>query len=332
MKKNVLYIAWVLTLCLSLLVGCSPKEPAADRENTPAPGVEVTGTPGTADPDGEQPPAVESPDPGQTGAGPALEWDRDAGGHWKSGPDGEKTEAAPHSLNGENVCTVCGSEVLQFDGLGDVFNYDGEGRLLRSSRYAADGTVLSEGYYEYAEGEDGEVYLAVFTELYEDGTRCRNEYDPWEDLISWFRYGGDGAVLSEVHYEYTHDAEGVSHMVKSTDLHPDGTQYISEYNEYGEQTAWLVYAADGSLQREECTQWEHDAEGRRLSQTVWVNGKLTREVRYANYTNGSGWWTREQSVTTYYEDGSKQVTEYNENGGILSATTYDADGNVKSFG
>lgn len=315
MKKNLWSMVLALALCLSLTAGCTANPPDTGGENTaPVP----TGTEHTGTPDGEHP--------------AAAPWDRDAGEHWQTGPDGEPVNAAPHSLNEENFCTVCGSEVLQHNGLSDVSDYNGAGDLIRATRYAADGAVLSEGYYEYAEGEDGAVYLAVVTDLYEDGARCLSEYDPQGELISWFRYDKDGTVLSEVHYEYTQNDDGAPLMTRMSNLYPDGSEYVSEYNEYGEQTAWLVYAADGTLQSEKRTQWEHDAEGHRLSETVWVDGRLAREVRYLNYTDGSGWWTREQRVTDYYEDGSKLVTEYNESGGIHSAVTYDADGNVLSFG
>lgn len=333
MKKNVFYIGLALTLCLSLLAGCSPKEPTADHENNPSPDGSPT-VPGTPDVETTVPgtPDGEEPDPGESSVGYVLEWDRDANEHWKTGPGGEPTDVAPHSLNEESICTVCGSEVWQYDGLGDVFNYDEAGNLLRATRYSADGKVLSEGYYEYTLWDDGEYHLAVVTELYEDGIRCRSEYDRWGDLVSWFRYDGEDTLLSELHYEYTHDPDGTPHMLRMSNRHQDGSEYISEYNEYGDQTAWLAYDGNGTLTEEERYEWEYDDEGHRLSQKVYVSGVLTREVRYFSYTDGAGWWTREQHVTQYFADGSRLVTEYDENGGILSATTYDAEGNVKSFG
>ena len=328
MKKNVFYMGLALTLCLSILAGCTPKEPAADEQLTvsPDPVVTTTGAPDKVVTSTEKPGNTQPEEP----AGPR--WDRNAGEHWQVSADGEAGAAEPHSLNEDGVCTVCGSVVQMYDGLGDVFNYDAAGNLLRATRYSADGKVLSEGYYEYVLWDDGEYHLAVVTEIYEDGIRCRSEYDRWGDLINWYRYDGEDNLLSELHYEYTHDDDGTPHILRMSNRYQDGSEYISEYNEYGEQTAWLAYGPDGTLTEEDRYEWEHDEEGHRLGQKVYINGVLTKEVRYFSYTDGAGWWTREQHVTQYFEDGSKSVTEYDENGGLVSMTTYDANGNVKSFG
>jgi len=59
-----------------------------------------------------------------------------------------------------------------------------------------------------------------------------------------------------------------------------------------------------------------------------VSGVLTEELIYTTVTDEDGWMNYPGTVIEYHDDGSKTVTEYDENDNVISETKYDAAGNI----
>lgn len=153
-------------------------------------------------------------------------------------------------------------------------------------------------------------------------------YTQYGDSLRITSYDADGSVASETWSEYGFTADGESYETKNTMIDADGIKYIGEYNEQRDMTAWFCYDADGNLVTEERYEFEYDTEGRKQVKRAYVSGTLTQELIYKLVTEEDGWMNYPGTVIDYHDDGSKTVTEYDENDEIISATTYDAAGNV----
>jgi len=211
MKKKL--TALICTLAALALTGCAPSEPAA---------------------------------PAHTHA--ALEgWDRNATEHWHSCECGEKLDAAAHTLDDMNICTVCGSEVLDWgDGTFNVYNYDETGAIIRDSSLSKGGELLMEYVYDreydangdlvtekvlvdgvlcteasYTTDENG-TWQTGYIDYYEDGSKHTAEYDVNGEITHTQRYNADGVMESDAVYEYGYTDDGESYRAKYTEVAADG--------------------------------------------------------------------------------------------------------------
>ena len=283
---------------------------------------------------------------------PADGWELNAKEHWQSCECGETLNTAAHTLDESSVCTACGAEIQDFGDFVDVSTYSEYGDPLRMTSYDANGGVTSDMRYEYEYDADGNklshkyygdgvlmeeaVYEAgepvQYTSYYEDGTKNVSEYDEDGNVVSTVFYDADGTVSSTTESEYAYTADGESYEAKNTMTDFEGAKYIGEYNEQGDQTAWIYYDAEGNLVTEERYEFEYDEEGDLRAKRTYVDGALTEELLYTTVIYGNGWMSYPSTVIDYASDGSKTVTEYDENDEIVSVTTYDAAGNEIAAG
>lgn len=283
---------------------------------------------------------------------PAEIWELNAKEHWQLCECGEAMNTAAHTLDDIGVCSVCGAEIWDFGDSVDVYTYTQYGDPLRITSYDADGNVTSDLRYEYEYDADGnkvlEKYYAdgvlmeetvyeagipvQYTAYYEDGTKTVAEYDEDGNIVHSVYYDVDESVASETWSEYAYTTDGESYESKNTMTDADGIKYIGEYNEQGDMTVWSCYNADGSLATEECYEFEYDAEGRKQVKRIYVGGTLTEELIYTLVTQEDGWMNYPGTVIEYEADGSKTVTEYDENDNVISVATYDAAGNEIAAG
>ena len=275
-------------------------------------------------------------------------WEVNAKEHWQVCECGESLNTGAHTLSEESVCTVCGAEIWDFGDFVDVSTYTEQGDPLHMTSYDADGNVLSDMLYEYEYDADGNklshkyygdgvlmeeaVYEAgvptQYTSYYEDGTKGVSEYDEDGNVVSYVFYDADGSVNSTTESEYAYTADGESYEAKNTMTDFEGAKYIGEYNEFGDQIAWIFYDVEGNLVTEERYEFEYDDEGDLRTKRTYVDGVLTQELLYTTVIDGDGRMSYPGTEINYHSDGSKTVTEYDENDEIISETTYDAAGNV----
>lgn len=166
----------------------------------------------------------------------------------------------------------------------------------------------------------------------DEGEAYVNTYDEQGNLIRYTYYGADGSAVTEIVSEYATDAEGNYYEKKSTEYdYASSAIYISEYNEYEDQTARTVTDLDGNVQQKDRFDREYNADGDPVWEKSYTNDVLVQEIpSYKTYTDGEYSMRFPASVIDYYEDGSKLVTEYNDQGEVDKETSYKADGTVET--
>lgn len=282
-------------------------------------------------------------------------WERNAKEHWQLCEDGEKLNVGAHTLNDEDICTVCGSSVLSYDdGKASVSDYDEHGDQIRHTYYAADGTKISETFTEYATDADGNCYEVKSTEYqYIYGKVYIGEYNEYGDQTARTISDLDGNVEHTDRFEREYNDEGEPIWLKVyandvlvqevtgfktyvdedsymrfpeavIDYWEDGTRIVTAYRDDGEVATETYYKADGTVEKEITYIYESDSEGNRTSIKAYESEHLIKESEYALDEYG---WSYKAKETEYYEDGSKTVYEYDEDGELVSETKYDAEGN-----
>lgn len=278
-------------------------------------------------------------------APPVFDWERNGVEHWHVLENGEKADVAAHTLDDGMICTVCGSEVWQYDGLcAEVYNYDAFGNLVRQTSFDEEGTITYESAYtltydendnlihslEFIDGvlfgestfalsPDGDLVPVTQLAWYDDGTWAMNEYDEYGNCIRSVSYDADDSIVNETISEYQRDQWGWFYEAKTTTYMGDSVFY-SEHNEYGDKTrsymteagvAWSDHVYEYSYQN-----------GTKLWCKDYSQGRLYRE---SVYDQDSGMRIKE---TEYLEDGTKTISEYNLIGDPLSIVFLLADGTV----
>ncbi|MBQ9832855.1 MAG: hypothetical protein IJO48_03885 [Clostridia bacterium] len=239
----------------------------------------------------------------------------------------EKTEYATNA-DGESIAVKITNWLG--DGLSVINEYDENGDVTAMYSYDEANKLTFEGHYEYSLTADGESYQSKLEEhdLTTD-TKYACEYNEYEDILSRIFYNTDGTVKSSERYEYGYDENGkklwcktytndiltyevVSYASgsdgesswrypkKAIEYYDDGTKLVSEYDEKGNPYIETYFKADGTTDR-----------------------VLTYE--YTLTSDGSYYKSK---ATEQFEDGTKTVSEYDENKELITQARYDADGNV----
>ncbi len=161
------------------------------------------------------------------------------------------------------------------------------------------------------------VFAALFT------ISCGNEQDiatkePQKETTS--ETDGDefiGAVIKERHKD--------GRVKRAVYYRPDGTvNFEYEYNEKGQKTKASYYNEDGSLK--EYSEYDYNMDGFMVKYSNYDgNGVLLSIGELA----GKARHEKQKKLTFYYADGQiAGISEYNENGCIVSETKYDTDGTI----
>ena len=298
-------------------------------------------------------------------------WERDFSEHWQICECGEIFNQAAHALGEDLFCTDCGSEVWDYgDGSGCVYNYSEYGDWTRMTDYDADGNVLFEQIFEIEYDAGGSKLLekiytdGVLTEDWEygensvpkkgtfysdDGTWSVNEYDESGNCVHTVSYTAEDVIEAETFSEYMEDADGWFYESKYTVVFSDGERHVTERNEYGDQTSWSVYLADGTLDTAFISEHTYDENGNLLWEKTDYNGERVDETVYTydedgnllleelTSTDGSAYLCEYQVIEDDWVqcvrevltdvDGTYIVREYDEYEEVISEIRYDAAGN-----
>jgi len=287
---------------------------------------------------------------------PLEGWERNGTEHWKLCECGEKLDTAAHELDDADLCSICGSEVLDWgDGTLDVTDYDEHGNTTRSSSFSKGGELLQEYIYNREYDADGNLMVETvfcdgvlttenryttdengtwqngYVDYYEDGTVTDVEYNPDGEIIRTRFFDEDGKLESESTSEYAYTDEGESYESVYTETLADGTKGYVEYNQYGDVVKREYWNPDGSLQFSEVYEYDYDEDGNRLWIKEYRDGVLTFEVlNYAEGSDGEGsYWRYPENTIDYYEDGSRLLTYYGVDTEVAKETFCGADGTVK---
>lgn len=282
-------------------------------------------------------------------------WDADPAGHWKNCTEcGKALEKGAHALGDSDFCAECGAQIVdwgdsksvyQFNESGDplrLADYDGSGKLITETvyeyEYAADGTLLRSS--EIVDGVltmesaytlvDGVPATSECTAYLEDGSKSFSGYDEYGNPVKTIFYNADGSVELQTESEYALNADGEWYEVICTTTEADGSKYVMEFSEMGDQTGSTRYDAEGNFLWRESWVYTYDENDNWETMQYYYNDVLTKETVYATVTDEDGSMTYPETVTEYGESGAKTVTVYDENDQILRQTQYDAAGKVIS--
>ena len=324
MKKNLTAFALTAALLAAALTGCGSGEPAATA------------------------PATEPP---HTHA--ALEgWDRNGTEHWHNCECGEKLDAAAHSLDDMNTCTVCGSEVIDWgDGTFDVYNHDENGNIVRGSSFSKGGELLQEYVYEREYDADGNpIWEKVFTDgvltseagyttdengtwqtgytdYYEDGGKSVVEYNFEGEITHYQSYDADGALEHESFSEFAYDEDGNIYEASCTDVYASGEKWYAEYNQHEDITLRQAWEADGTLRYTETYEYGYDEDGEESWRKEYEDGRLVYEIlNYVTVIVEDGWSRFPENTVEYFENGTWMAIHYNEDYEEDRKTWYNAEG------
>lgn len=186
--------------------------------------------------------------------------------------------------------------------------------------YENDCVKSEEGYFT-----DGSWYRVEYNESGKaqynsirdaDGSGCDETYNENGDIIKVVYYDENGAVISELGYEYEYDENGK--LIKYACYTADGV--LVEVKEF-------TYDEDGNIKSEigssvEGSRWEYgyDEDGCRITEVFeYADGS---GYRCEYYEHGEGI----KLQINVSSDGAKEVWEYNERGAATRRASYDADG------
>ena len=280
---------------------------------------------------------------------PALDWETDHLNHWQLDASGAIINQSEHAIGDVWRCTICNSEVLDWGDSIDVTDYDAYGNVVRCTNYGAegemnqqithvltyneDGVVLRDTeYYDgvliheavYTVNENGEQLPVDATTWFDDGTHSINRYDEHGNCVYSASYDVNGVVDCETFSEYAPIEDewfGLWYYeCKTTTRFASGETFYTETNEHGDMIRTLNTYADGTAWSDYSYEYTYKG-GDKAQVRTYTQGKLVGEDKY----NDEGALIEE---TEYLEDGGKTVYIYDDNGDLVSSTTYGADGSI----
>lgn len=249
---------------------------------------------------------------------PGDAWERDAVNHWQLCECGETLNPEPHQTEND-LCTVCGSRILAQEEETSVCNYDELGNLIRSSVYDEQGSLLYDRVYAYEYSSEGRILRESIWE--NDFCIQEAEYDENGNL-TLFRSHEEGIGLTvEGRYEY---AQGTGGWYKSGAIEylaEQGVTYACQYSPYGDIITRVKYDADNNVVYSEQYEREYDAQGQKRWEKTYTNGIMTSEILgYTTVLQEGGELSFPSETVEYYEDGSRLVSVYGENGEVATET------------
>jgi len=234
------------------------------------------------------------------------------------------------------------------------YTYDKDGNVILIKEYEGPSLtgekVFSYTSYKYA---DSATYISKDTRYYGE-EKYVYLYDENNDDISITQYDANGEIVRLSEFEHTYDdignrihekefvngnltheyeyscrADDPTHTYRSKHVYydKDGYKYVTFYNEQGHVTKEIYYDNDGEIDYERNHEYTFDNKGNILSQKEYIDGKLSIEYEYSYKTSHPS-ETYQSKRIDYRGDSTKRVEIYNENRETVSATEYDAEGNV----
>ena len=283
---------------------------------------------------------------------PPFDWHFHGTSHWQLDASGASVNLGNHTPDDSSTCTGCGCEILDWgDGAVDITDYDEYGNTLRyvtfsgeemtyesihTLTYNESGVVIRDLEYiggvlycetVYTVSEEGEQLPVSATAWNDDGTTSVSSYDEHGNRVRAVIYDTDGNIYHETISEYTAVEDewfGLHYYEsKSTSRFATGETFYSEVNEHGDTLRTRNTEADGTVWSDSAYEYEY-----KNGMKVWCKqysfGVLTSEDFY----NKDGDRVKE---VEYREDGSTDVTLYDDRGDTISITTYDASGAVATI-
>jgi len=214
----------------------------------------------------------------------------------------------------------------------NAYEYDGEGRISKSTFYDINGERFTHTVYEYGGGK-GHIRATTYDAAGEIYSTVENEYSEDGVLITM----RSEIAVSGITVERRYDAESGIIMTEETFRSAGGEYYLSsskEYNEKGDETLCRNYTPDGQLSYEGVYTYLEDG---KLHREQYFNGDGTVSVEESRY-DPAGRVTQRcvldkdgniilRSVFEYEGDSldPSKRTDYDSSGSVISETELDSN-------
>ncbi len=350
MNKKFLIFLMVAILTLTAFVGCSNQQTEnsdnqSETENTSETTSETTSE-ATSSQENSSEEISSEPEHKHIATTEYMNFDLES--HYYLCECGEKIDEAQHKFE-DTYCEECKVGVVEFDdGWKELAIYGEKEEPILSKIYDDNGELVTETVYEYEYDEnqnlkkmtiyeDGVLvteneysideltglYMSQSIEHHEDG-KIVSEYDKWWNLIKETEYNTRNEVLSVTRYEYTYGEDGI---VLGKKIYEDGE--LARENEYiadDDGTTYIVKAIVYSETAIVLTENTYDEDYNFTLSKVYSNGVLTSETQFSLHSLFDTPYI--SLVTMYGEDGSKVVSELDEDGNLVKMWVYDSKGNL----
>ncbi len=153
-------------------------------------------------------------------------------------------------------------------------------------------------------------------------TACHSHTPEWKiDADSHWKECACGEISEKGEHTFDLDICTVCGAERKTE---DGkVTEMGVWNDYGDWIQWLYFDEEGNLKNETSAEYTYDETGNKLTDILYEDGVLVSSGEYEYNSEG---FTFKKYETEYYEDGTKCVYEYNENGDSLGYVLYDEEG------
>lgn len=211
-----------------------------------------------------------------------------------------------------------------------TWKYDADGNLLEFDHRTRNGWFLERFYRETssydAQGllrtrklyHDEDTYVHTYT--YDDLGRVLTHDMNGETDVYVYDDANNTETLTESDGSVTvRQFDDRGHLLREEETSSDGTVKLREYTrrEDGQIVTFRIYK-NGVLESAE--EYTYDDQGRPLLHTVTGDGR-TRTL--------SRWEYAELRQTRFQEDGSYVITDFDQDGNVLSETRYASDGDLR---
>ena len=231
--------------------------------------------------------------------------------------------------------------------------YDDNRNIISRERRDFDvttGKVIYTCGEEYAIDEEGYRYLKKETECDSEGIVTIREYNTEGEVISLTVKDNNGNVIQSQNIEYTYDETGrvvssksylngklveerfyklneweESYKYQSVEYHEDGSKTVISYDKWEDEIGRVEYDKDGNEVSRSGREYVYNDAGEAIGERYYENNRLSYEYVYGTDKDGYIYNAKE---IYYYEDGGKNVIEYDECGNQTRYTEYDSAGNV----
>ena len=242
------------------------------------------------------------------------------------------------NANGEYVLV---KSTMYYDGGCTVNEYDAYGNMVHMADTDDAGNVEAESWYEYTMDSDGGFYESKYTERLPEGGKLEAQYNPMGDIIvrvwydeagnetrvdtweyeyneegqdDWQKQYTDGVLVYEItgYGEYSNSEFSMRYPECIIEYYEDGTRLEQKYGSNGEIETETSYSANGDVVEVLTYTYETYEDGDWKSIQVFNGDKLVIDKRYAESSDGVGSYL--ETETVYNEDGTTEVTTYDEDG------------------
>lgn len=170
----------------------------------------------------------------------------------------------------------------------------------------------------------------IFT--YDDGSCYITDYDENENPVRSSSYDEKGEMTYDCKCVWAKDKNGDYYPLEDTAYdYEEKTIVVTKYDENWYTVTIDTTDFDGKVIEVQRYEREYNADNRLLWEKLYVNDVLTWEVKDIEYIVEDGVVVNTISGTeiSYYDDGTKVVSNYDNRGELSKETYYKADGTVE---